>query len=231
LFTIYAERIRTLRPDVLLTQRLCDVCAVSETDVRALAATMLPAPRVVALAGTGIDSVIADISAVADALDLRDEAEELLDGLRARLATVHGTLKRAAAARPRVAVIEWGDPVYAAGHWVPEMVRRAGGEDVLAKPGEHSRLCEAAAVQASGPSVLVIAPCGYGLARARDEAQRLLARPEWSWARACAVWAMDSNGLVSRPGPRLIDGVETLARIMHPSLFGPPLDTHAVAVA
>lgn len=221
LYTLLEDRIRALKPDVILTQALCDVCAVVETDVRALAARLDPSPRVLSLSATSLDGVLADITRAAEALGAADEAEELLAGARARMRTVHETLKAARAPRPRVAVIEWGDPLFAAGHWVPEMVRRAGGVDVLAAAGEHSVTVTLDKVRAVDPEVLLIGPCGYDLAASIAEAKRLLNRPEWEWARARRVYALDANALVSRPGPRVIDGIEVMARLFNPSLFTP----------
>lgn len=221
LYTLLEERIRALHPDLMLTQALCEVCAVMETDVRALAERLSPAPRVVTLSATSLEGVLEDIARVGEALGLADEAEELLAGSRARLRTVHETLKAASAPRPRVAVIEWGEPIYAAGHWMPEMVRKAGGVDALATPGEHSVIVTLDQVRAADPEVIVIAPCGYDLPRSIEEGVRLLALEEWAWARERRVFAIDANAFASRPGPRLVDGVEVLARLFHPSLFTP----------
>lgn len=221
LYTLHEERIRTLHPDLLLTQALCEVCAVSETDVRALAARLDPPPRVLTLSATSLDGVLEEIALVGEALDRRDEAEEFLAGARDRMRRVHETLKKAKAPRPRVAVVEWGDPIYVAGHWVPEMVRRAGGVDVAAKPGEHSVIVELVALRAADPEVILIAPCGYDLSRSVSEGERLLALDEWAWARDRRVWAVDANAFASRPGPRLVDGIECFARIFNPALFSP----------
>ena len=231
LFTLDHERIASLAPDVILTQMLCDVCAVSETEVRALAARLPGPPRVITLNATRLDAVFDDIALVARAIGASDEAEELLAGLRSRLRHVHETLKAARAPRPRVAVIEWSDPPYAAGHWVPEMVKRAGGIDVLAQPGGHSAAVGAGAVRDADPDVLFVSPCGYDGARAHAEALVLLARDEWAWARSRTVWALDANGIVSRPGPRLVTGVEAIAAAMHPTLFPAPAPEHARQVA
>lgn len=225
LYQLLEDRLRDLRPDLILTQALCDVCAVVETDVRALAARLDPSPAVVSLSATTLDGVLDDIARAAAALGAEDEAEELLAGARTRMRVVHETLKTAKAPRPRVAVIEWGDPVFAAGHWVPEMVRRAGGVDVLATAGEHSRSVTLAQLRGADPEILLIAPCGYDLPASHDEAQRLLALPEWGWARGRQVFALDANALVSRPGPRVVDGIEVMARLFNPSLFS-PVDPH-----
>ncbi|HEU4632202.1 MAG TPA: ABC transporter substrate-binding protein [Gemmatimonadaceae bacterium] len=231
IFTLDEARIAALAPDVVLTQRLCDVCAVSETDVRALAARLVPAPRVVTLGGTTLDGIWADVRAVAGALGEPARGAALLAAAEARLRRVHETLKAARAPRPRVAVIEWTDPPYAAGHWVPELVRRAGGVDVLATPGEHSRPRAPAEIAAADPEVLLIAPCGYDVARAEAEARALLARDEWAWARGRRVWALDANALTSRPGPGVVRAVEVLAAIVAPGLFGVPAPDGARRVA
>ena len=214
-------RIRGLRPDVILTQGLCDVCAVAESDVRALAARLSPPPRITALSATTLDGVLDDIANVADALSLRGAGERLLAGLRARMAAVHGTLAAARAPRPRVAMIEWTDPIFAGGHWVPAMIRRAGGADVLAREGSPSRVVAPGAISAADPDVVLVAPCGYGLDRAATEARRLVASPDCDIPETTAVWALDGNALTSRPGPRLVDGIEVMARIFNPGLFTP----------
>ena len=124
--------------------------------------------------------------------------------------------------RPRVAVIEWTDPIFAAGHWVPEMIYRAGGDDVLANPGEHSTTRSITAVRAADPEIILIAPCGFDLDRDVADAERVLATDDWAWARSRPVWAVDANAFLSRPGPRVVDGIEALATILHPTIFGSP---------
>ncbi|HUQ81015.1 MAG TPA: ABC transporter substrate-binding protein, partial [Gemmatimonadaceae bacterium] len=156
LYDVCAERVAELAPDVMVTQIVCDVCAVSEGDVRALAARLLPQPEVVTLGATTLDGIFDDIRSVASALGVTDRAAALIDAARARMRAVHETLKAARAPRPRVAVIEWTDPVFAAGHWVPEMLSRAGGEDVLAKPGEHSTTRTLDEVRAADPEIILI---------------------------------------------------------------------------
>ncbi len=221
LYSLREDRITALRPDLILTQSLCEVCAVMETDVRALAMRLLPVPQVITLSATSLDGVLEDIARVGVALGVSDEADEFIAGARNRMSHVAAILKSAHAPRPRTAVIEWGDPIYAAGHWVPEMIHRAGGIDVLAKPGEHSVVVTLEQVRASNPEVILIAPCGYDLPRAIQEGKRLLALPEWEWARSRQVFALDANAFASRPGPRLVDGIEVIARLLHPSLFTP----------
>ncbi|MFI5312451.1 MAG: ABC transporter substrate-binding protein [Gemmatimonadales bacterium] len=222
------DLIRSLRPDLILTQGLCDVCAVSEADVRALATRFDPVPTIVSLSATSLDGVLEDIARVAVALLAEDEGEELTAGLRARLRSVHDVLKAARAPRPRVVVLEWLDPVYLAGHWVPEMVRRAGGADALAKAGAHSTVVSIDAVVAADPDFVLVAPCGYDLARASREGATLRHLAAWSAFSPRPLWALDGNALTSRPGPRLVDGIEVMARIFNPSLFSPLDDSAAL---
>ena len=230
LFTLDEKRIRALYPDLLLTQALCDVCAVRETDVRALADRLQPVPRVVTLGGETLDGIYADISSVAAALGAESEGEELLMGLRDRVAPVHNTLKSAAAPRPRAILVEWTSPAFVAGHWGPEQVKRAGGVDVLGTAGKHSVEVSTQALRVANPDFVLVAPCGYSLARSVAEARRLLDEPEWSWLVERQVWALDANGLVSRPGPRVVDGIEAMARIFNPGLFTAIDPRHAVRV-
>ena len=222
LYDVREDRVRALAPDLMVTQVVCDVCAVSEGEVRAVAARLEPRPNVVTLGATTLDGIFDDIRRVAVALGVEERADALVGDARSRMRAVHETLKTARAPRPRVAVIEWTEPVFAAGHWVPEMVYRAGGEDVLAKSGEHSATRTHEVVRAADPEIIIIAPCGYDLERAIADAERALALPEWSWARGRQVWAVDANAFLSRPGPRVVDGIEVLARIFSPALFGPP---------
>jgi len=230
LYALDEERIRALRPGLILTQALCDVCAVMETDVRALAARLSPEPRVLSLSASTLDGVFDDVASVAHAMHLDDEGEELLAGMHARIRAVHDTLKAAGAPRPRVAMIEWTDPVFAGGHWVPEMIRRAGGTDVLASAGAHSQVVTMEAIAAASPEIVIVAPCGYGIDRAAAAAQQLMASASWNLPGECVVWALDGNALTSRPGPRLVDGIEVMARIFNPSLFSPVDARYAACV-
>ncbi len=219
LYSMDEARITALHPDVLLTQALCDVCAISEGDVRALAARLHPEPRIVTLGGTTLDGVYADIQAVASAMNASDEAEELLAGLRDRVKHVHDILKAAKAPRPRVLLLEWTDPVYIAGHWGPEQIKRAGGFDVLGTAGLHSMSLPMEQLIAADPQIVLFAPCGYSLEASVAEAKRCMALPQWSWLTGRQLWALDANGLVSRPGPRIVDGIEAMARVFNPGLF------------
>jgi len=229
-FGFDADRFVALAPEIVLTQSLCDVCALPETEVDRAIGALDVTPFVVTLGGTTLDGVWADVRRVGAAIGRRDEAEALLASLDTRMRRVHETLKAARAPRPRVAVIEWLDPLFVAGHWSPELVRRAGGVDVLAQPGAHSMQIDVDAVQAAAPEVLLFAPCGFDVKRAARETEALLERKEWQWSSACARWALDGNALTSRPGPRLVDAIEVMAGIFAPDLFPGATGAYAIRV-
>jgi len=231
LYDVREDRVRALAPDLMVTQVVCDVCAVSEGDVRALATQLSPPPEVVTLGATTLDGIFSDIQRVADALGVTARGEELVERARSRMRVVHERLKAVRAPRPRVAVIEWTDPIFAAGHWVPEMVRRAGGIDVLAEPGEHSTTRTLDQVRDATPQVILVAPCGFDLERAAADADRLLTNADWAWARETQVWALDANSFLSRPGPRVVDGIELIAQVLHTTLFGAPSSSAAQRLA
>jgi iron complex transport system substrate-binding protein len=221
-FAMDARQLQQLAPTLILTQSLCEVCAVSEGDVRQLGALLDPAPRLLPLVGTTLDGVWNDITAVGAAIGRGREADALLASIAARLRLVHETLEAARAPRPRVAVIEWLDPLFVAGHWTPELVRRAGGVDVLAEPGMHSVEIAVDRIRAAEPDLLLFAPCGFDIDRAAAESRTLVETSEWEWARGLESWAIDGNALTSRPGPRLADAVEVMAAIFAPRSFAAP---------
>ena len=185
-FGFDAERFAALTPAVVLTQSLCDVCALPESEVDRAIDALDVAPSVVTLGGTTLDGVWDDVRRVGAAIGRSEAAERLLASLEARMRRVHETLKAARAPRPRVAVIEWLDPLFVAGYWSPELVRRAGGVAVLAKPGAHSVQIDVDAVHAAAPDVLLFAPCGFDVDRAARETEALLQRDEWRWSSACS---------------------------------------------
>lgn len=226
-FTIDAAQLVSLAPTVILTQSLCEVCAVSDGDVRAVADVVRPVPLIVSLGATTLDGVWGDIVAVASAIGRERAAAALVTSIGARLLAVHHTLKWARAPRPRVAVIEWLDPLFVAGHWTPELVRRGGGVNVLAEAGAHSVRVGVEAIRASAPGLLLFAPCGFDVERSAREARALLATPAWEWARGISAWALDGNALTSRAGPRLADAAEVIAAIVAPGSFAPPPPAYA----
>jgi iron complex transport system substrate-binding protein len=216
-----------LAPDVLVTQSVCDVCALPESEVDRALASLGGRARRVTLGATTLDGVWDDVRRLAEALGRADEGAALVASLVERMRRVHEALKAARAPRPRVVVVEWLDPLFVAGHWTPELVRRAGGIDVLAKPGMHSVTVDVATVRDARPEVILFAPCGFGVDRAAAEARALLGTSEWSWASGVACWALDGNALTSRPGPRLVDAVEVMGAIFAPGLFDAPSPHYA----
>lgn len=201
-----------LRPDLLIGQSVCDVCAVGEGELARLVTTLMPTPWVVTLHAHTLDEVFLDIRKVGEALELRDEAEELEAGLRYRLRRV--SVRAARLPKPRVLVLEWLDPPYVAGHWVPDLVTLAGGQDVGSATGEPSRPRPWDELAALAPDVVVVALCGFDIPRAQAE----LAAVTDPQARALLgrrVEFLDGNAYTSRPGPRLVDAADILARLIH----------------
>jgi iron complex transport system substrate-binding protein len=228
LHVLDAGAIAGLELDVIITQGICDVCAIREGDVRTIAESLRRPPIVLALSANTLDEMLNDIHRVGAVIERSPMAEALVERLESRLYKVHHRLVEAAVPRPRVAVLEWTDPIYNAGHWVPQMVRRAGGIEVLARTGERSRAVSMDELVAAKADTVVIAPCGYGVDRAAAEGTMQAKKKEWAWLARCRTWAVDSGGLFSRPGPRLVDGVETLAEIFHPTVFPRPSRTRAI---
>lgn len=221
-FTVDAARLRALAPDLILTQDQCRACAVSLADVEvALAAWLGRAPRVVSVAPGSLGEVFEAVRTVASALALPAEGERLLAALGARITAI-GELTGARAPRPRVAVIEWLDPLMTAGHWLPELVALAGGEALLAQSGRPSRWIACEELRAADPDVIVVAPCGYPLATTRADLARLTALPGWRTLRAVRggqVFLADGSQYMNRPGPRLVESLEILAEILAPQRF------------
>jgi iron complex transport system substrate-binding protein len=202
-----AEAIRRLAPELIITQDLCEVCAVAEGEVHRLAGVLPVAPAVLALSGRTVEGIWADILAVAQALDLAPDGDELVSGLRSRLARLRA---RHRGPRPRVACIEWLDPLFLAGHWVPELVQAAGGEDVGAAPGSHSARREWGQLSGLRPDLFVVMLCGFGVERTLAELAGFEAPEARAALRAAPVWVLDGNAYTSRSGPRIVDGAERL---------------------
>jgi iron complex transport system substrate-binding protein len=211
--------LREARPDLILGQTLCAVCAVT---LDALPSDLERTPRVVPLEASSLEGMLDDIRRVAAALGRSRSGEDLIAALRARLqAVVERVAERP---RPRVACLEWLDPPFNAGHWVPEQVRLAGGEDVLGEPGARSREITWAEVREARPAVVIAMPCGWDAERAAREAEALDAIAD------ARTFGVDGAAYFSRPGPRLVDGVELLASILHPGRVAPPDGAIAIAV-
>jgi len=221
IYAVDAELLGSLAPDLIVTQDLCHVCAASPDDL-ATALTRLPKqPRVLSLTPHSLADVWDDIRRVGHATGRAMEAEALAMELDQRVAAVEARAAQARS-RPRVLCLEWLDPCYIGGHWVPEMVALAGGEDVLGRAGEPSFRATAAEIAQSSPEVIVVMPCGYNVARTAAELSAVQFPDEWNdvpAVRERRIYAVDANSYFSRPGPRLADGVELLARIFHPYLF------------
>ena len=209
------ELLRDLRPDLIVTQELCSVCAVSYDDVRAIAEEIETQPRVVSLDPRTVGEVLGDVRTLAQLTDRKDAAVELVRDASARIDRVRLAVR--GARRPRVAALEWVDPPFAAGHWTPQMIEYAGGEDVLGFAGEKSEETTWEAVEAAQPDVVIVMPCGYDAEIAHREAE--MHRDELARVGAGEVVAVDAAAYFSRPGPRIVDGLELLAHILHPELF------------
>jgi iron complex transport system substrate-binding protein len=201
-----------LEPDLIVTQALCAVCAVSYDDVRAMAQRMDHPPQVISLDPNTLGEVLGDVRTLAEATGVRDAGVDLVQAAARRIERVKLVVRDRA--RPRVAALEWLDPVYVAGHWTPQLIDLAGGEDVLGMPGEHSEVRGWDEVAAAQPDLVVVMPCGYDAPRAREEA--LAHERELAALGAGEVVAVDAAAYFSRPGPRLIDGLELLAHLLHP---------------
>ena len=209
--------------DLIVTQAVCEVCAVSFDDVQAAAERLPSRPQVISLDPSTIGEVLADVSRLAEAAGVPEAGERLTEDAAERIAVVEDAVE--GAARPRVAALEWLDPVFIGGHWVPQMIDLAGGEDVLGLPGEKSRTAEWAELEAVMPQVVISMPCGLYAEQAAAETMR--------WRRHLAllearVYAVDAAAYFSRPGPRLVDGIELLGHLLHPELVPAPVSRRSI---
>ncbi len=212
IYELDEELVRELEPDLIVTQALCHVCAVSVDEVQALAQTLPGPPRVIALDPTTYGETLGDVRTIAQATDSRDAALDLIARTARRADIVRLAVR--GAPRPRVAALEWMDPVFVAGHWTPQLIEMAGGEDVLGFAGEPSRQATWEEVAAGQPEIVIVMPCGYDAARALVEAEEFAANLRTLGADH--VVAVNASAYFSRPGPRLADGLELLAHILHP---------------
>ncbi|MDA0704662.1 MAG: cobalamin-binding protein [Proteobacteria bacterium] len=216
-YRVDADKLKQFRPDIVVTQTQCEVCAVSEADVvEALADWTGTRPRLVSLRPDSLDDIWRDIRAVAAALEAPDRGETLVEAMRARMAAV--AARHGDAPKPRVACIEWIEPLMAAGNWMPELVTMAGGENLFGVAGRHSPWMDWADLAAADPDIMVVLPCGFDIARCRAEMPALERQPGWSDLRAVRagrVVLADGNQYFNRPGPRIADSLEILADILH----------------
>jgi iron complex transport system substrate-binding protein len=212
LYTLDAGLLERLAPDLILTQELCEVCAVSYGIVAGAARRLSSDPRIVSLEPSSIGDVFATIRTVAELTGTAARANVLIAGLEARLDALR---RNRPAQRPRVLVLEWTDPPMSAGHWTPELVEIAGGEPILGNPGANSRTLTWEAIEDADPDVIVVAPCGFDLEATRAAIRELETSSAWRRLRAVKsgrVAAVDGNAYVNRPGPRLVDSAEIFAR-------------------
>ncbi len=232
IYELDEEKLRELRPDLILTQELCEVCAVSYKTVEQAARMYAAEAQVVSLEPKTITDIFANIRTVGELTGRKAVAELFVTDLAARvdmLAAAVADVER----RPRTLMLEWLEPPFAPGHWVPEQVALAGGDASFGQAGEPSAQTTAQEIRDYAPEVIVLIPCGYY----KEDTLRALAgaRLPEGWhdlpaVRADEVWAVDATSYFSRPGPRVVDGAEILARILHPELFGPPEEDQAVRV-
>ncbi|HEY2743597.1 MAG TPA: cobalamin-binding protein [Polyangia bacterium] len=236
-YRVDAAALAALRPDVIITQSQCEVCAVSTRDVEAAVCQIIGAasgiaPRIVSLEPNALDDIWRDIARVAEALGVVDRGRALVAQLQARIDSV-AEKARAATVRPTVACIEWVEPLMAAGNWMPTLVERAGGKNLFGAAGKHSPWMSFDELVARDPEVIVILPCGYDIARAAQDLPLLEREPRWRALRAVRdgrVFVADGNQYFNRPGPRVVESLEILAELVHPEIF-PPRHANAYIAA
>jgi iron complex transport system substrate-binding protein len=228
IYELDVERMHELAPDLIVTQALCRVCAVSYDDVRGLAEEIDSQPMVIALDPHTVGEVLGDARTIAQATDAKDAAVDLIRESSERIDRIRLAVR--SARRPRVAALEWLDPPYAAGHWTPQLIEFAGGDDVLGFAGEESEQRQWEEIAAVEPDLVIVMPCGFDAEIAHREAE--MHRDQLTALRAGEVVAVDANSYFSRPGPRIIDGLELLAHIIHPELveIGDELAAKAISV-
>jgi len=223
-YSVDAEALKRLAPDLIVTQNLCSVCAASPEDLAAVLATFDYRPEILSLDPLDLGDVWRDILWVGDETMRGHEAEQLLESIGAKLAAVENEVAQTVC-RPRVAFLEWLQPIYVGGHWVPEMIELAGARDIFGKLRTPSFSLPLEDVIAAQPEVLVIAPCGYSADQARAEYRSVTFPRQWHEMPAVRynqIYYVDANAYFSRPGPRLITGVEILAKLLHPGITVSP---------
>jgi iron complex transport system substrate-binding protein len=221
IYAVDAELLGSLSPDLIVTQDLCHVCAASPDDLATALSRLSKQPRVLSLTPHSLGDVWNDIRLVGEATGRGVEAEALAAALEKKVVAIE-TVAARARSRPRVVCLEWLDPLYVGGHWVPEMVAKAGGEDVLGRGGEPSFRETAEEIAGTNADVFVVMPCGYNVARTVAEFKMQQLPEIWNALPAMRerrIFAVDANSYFSRPGPRLADGVALLAHLLHPELF------------
>lgn len=218
LYELDEGRLAQLEVDLIVTQAVCEVCAVSYDDVVSVASRLPSRPRVISLDPSTLGEVLTDVERLAEATEVPEPGRDLRARLEARLAAVRQRV--AAGPRPRVLALEWLDPPFLGGHWVPEMIELAGGEPLLSGAGEKSREAGWDELRGTAPDVAVVMPCGYYVEDSRRQAEENAGR--LAALEAGRIWVVDAASSFSRPGPRLVDGVELLAHLLHPDLSPAP---------
>jgi iron complex transport system substrate-binding protein len=220
-YRVNVERLRELRPDFVLTQTQCAVCAVTPRDLeQALCTWTGVQPALVSLEPNNLDDVWNDIRRVSEALGVRPRAEELIGALTKRLAAIRTEARDLS--RPTVAAIEWLGPLMAGGNWMPELIEIAGGSSPFAQPGEHSPWLDWASLIEADPEVILLLPCGFKIAQTIRDLNLLTENPAWANLRAVKqgrVYLIDGHHFFNRPGPRLVESAEIVAEILHPDRF------------
>jgi iron complex transport system substrate-binding protein len=223
LYELDVDVLRELEVDLIVTQAVCEVCAVSFDDVRAVAEELPTQPTVISLDPSTLGEVLADVPRLAEAVGAEGAGERLAGQAAERIDAVREAVE--GTPRPRVAALEWLDPVYVGGHWVPQMIDLAGGQDVLGMPGERSRTLDWDELAAARPELVVAMPCGY---YAERSAKETMDQAELLAPLGARVVAVDAASYFSRPGPRLVDGVEWLGHLFHPDLVSAPAEGTAI---
>jgi iron complex transport system substrate-binding protein len=224
IYAVDAELLGSLAPDLIITQDLCHVCAASPDDLATALTRLTKKPHVLALTPHSLRDVWDDVRKIGDATQRRREAQALSITLEQKVAAIEARAAQAKT-RPRILCVEWLDPYYVGGHWVPEMAAKAGGQDVLGRAGEPSFRVTADEIAATGAEIIVVMPCGFGVERVASEYRTTNFPSGWldlPAAREQRIFAVDANSYFSQPGPRLADGVALLAHLFHPSLFPAP---------
>lgn len=224
LYSLEMDILTKLRPDLIVTQALCDVCAVAEREVREAVCTLPGAPRVINLEPTNLDEVFDGLRLLGDAANCAQRAEKEVAKLKQRVNTV-AERSNQVEQLPRVVVLEWIDPPFSSGHWTPELVRLAGGREIVGVAGERSKIVGWDEIVAAKPEVMIVACCGFDIERTRQDLPILRAYPGWGTlpcVESGRVYLVDGAAYFSRPGPRLVDSLEILAHALHPGLHPLP---------
>jgi iron complex transport system substrate-binding protein len=230
LYILDEQKLTQANPDVILTQALCDVCALDYNDVVRAARCLEKSPEIISLDPSCLTDMLEDISRIGAATQTLWKAQSLVQSLKQRIAAVRNHAAQMTARR-RVVCLEWFEPLYTAGHWVPEMVELAGGADVLGKPGQPSTKIDWQSVVACSPEVLILMPCGFDVERTVRESALLKYLDGWERLPAVQmdrVFAVNGNDYFSRPGPRLVDGLEILSLIFQPQFAPRSVSSHAL---